>query len=270
MMHGEIQNGMIMNNPLGPTIGPGYFSDLSNHNKEKDLKNIIDKRREFKKKLTSFNLPRKVYVINLPERQDRWESFKSKNQSIFEAFETSRIDGIVGKDVQKSIFQSHLSCLREAFKTEDCVIVMEDDCYVAEGWLEKITSTFRELPEDWDVLIGNHYFFSTIDILTDNIAKPNGKASTANFVIYNKSSLNKIEKNIHLSEDPHMRDIDHFLTSERSPVINYTIWPMVSREYVSVSDHYKNVRNMEFRIRENSNMFQYIDSDTYYPSIDCW
>jgi hypothetical protein len=65
-------------------------------------------------------------------------------------------------------------------------------------------------------------------------------------------------------------DVDHFLTSEETPINNYSIWPMVSREFVSLSDHHKKIRNMEYRVREHAFQFPFIDSDIYYSSIEGW
>jgi hypothetical protein len=67
-----------------------------------------------------------------------------------------------------------------------------------------------------------------------------------------------------------LRDIDHFITSEEVPINNYTVWPMISREYVSHSDHKNSVKDMTNRIRENAFLYQFVDSDTYYPSIPEW
>jgi hypothetical protein len=40
---------------------------------------------------------------------------------------------------------------------------------------------------------------------------------------------------------------------------------MVSREYLSHSDHAGKIKDMSMRVRENANLFQFIDSDKYYP-----
>lgn len=259
-----------MVNPLSPNIGPGYFSEISLKNKEEDLSKIIDLREEIKLNLAPYNLPKKVLVINLPEREDRWLAFKIKNEDLFERFDVEKVPGVAEKFAPDGIFKAHVNCMKIAEEMGEPIIVMEDDCELASGWFEKLNSSFKELPSNWDVLIGNHYFFSSIEILTDNLAKPKMHASTANFVIYNVSCYQKVNSYKHLREDLSLLDVDHFLTSEKVPINNYSIWPMISREFVSVSDHYKKIRNMEHRIREHANQFQFIDSDIYYPSIECW
>ena len=146
---------------------------------------------------------------------------------------------------------------------------MEDDCYLATGGLEKLKAAFPDLPNDWDCLIGNHYFISDIEVLTNHIAKPKNQASTLNFAVFRNTILKKINDNIHL-RGMLLRDIDHFITSEEIPINNYTVWPMISREYVSHSDHKNSVKDMTIRIRENAFLYQFVDSDTYYPSIIDW
>ena len=146
---------------------------------------------------------------------------------------------------------------------------MEDDCYLATGGLEKLKAAFHDLPNDWDCLIGNHYFISDIEVLTNHIAKPKNQASTLNFAVFRNTILEKIKDNIHL-RGMLLRDIDHFITSEEIPINNYTVWPMISREYLSHSDHKNKVRDMTNRIRENAFLYQFVDSDTYYPSIPEW
>jgi hypothetical protein len=65
-------------------------------------------------------------------------------------------------------------------------------------------------------------------------------------------------------------DIDHFITNEKIPINNYTVWPMVSRESVSFSDNKGSVKDMTIRIREHAHLYQFIDSETYYPGLQDW
>jgi len=259
-----------MNNPLSSNIGQGYFSRISEQNKKSDLSRIEDRRDE--KILTPGNLskfPSKIFVLNLDSREDRWESFKEHNKDLFDKFHVERFSAISGEDVPLAIFNSYIACMEHAFQSEETMILMEDDVYLVEGWEKKLMHAFLDLPEDWDVLIGNHYFFGNIELLSDHIAKPIGNASTTNFALYRKSILGKIKDNLHLRRDDKL-DVDHFITSPDTPILNYTIWPMISREYPSFSDHKKSVKDMTVRIRGNSNLFQFIDSETYYPSLEGW
>ena len=259
-----------MNNPLAHSIGPGYFSSLSRNNKEEDLSKIKDFSGSFKIPLIREKIPNKVFVINLPEREDRWMRFKIQNDLLFQKFNVERVDGVIEKNAPDGVFKAHLNCMEKSRSLGESIMVLEDDCELAEGWDKKLDKVFKEVPEDWDVIIGNHYFFGQMNVISDHLAKPTIKASTANFVIYHPRCYEKALSLAHLRENPFINDIDHFLTSDEVEINNYTIWPMICRESVSFSDHYQKVRNMEFRIREHAYQFQYIDSDKYYPTIESW
>lgn len=253
--------------------GPGDFRRISLRNKKSDLSRIIDKRSETN--IVSNNsvpFPTSAYVINLERRPDRWEIFQSTNRQLIENFEVSRFDAIDDpSDVQWAIFRSYTSLMEKAFNEDghDSIVIMEDDAYLANGAMEKIRAAYQDLPEDWDILIGNHYFFGTMEVITNNLAKPVPQASTINFSIVRNTALDKIKENIHLRKEDKL-DIDHFITNLEVPINNYSIWPMVSREYLSHSDHKGCVKNMTIRIRENAYLFPFVDSDTYYPTLEGW
>ena len=258
-----------MNNPLRSSEGPGYFRSVSEKNKAENLARIIPQTKilcEFKSNTCKF--PTQAYVVNLDLRSDRWQEFKLRNSLLFQNFEVSRFSALEKEDRQDVIFESHFSCLQQNLENSECIIVMEDDAYLAEGWLPKLKLAFQDLPSDWDCLIGNHYFFGQMQILTPHLAQPLGIASTVNFVVYRKTILEKISSN--WDQRKETPDFDHFITSEKIPIQNYTIWPMISREYLSFSDHKQRIRNMEIRVAENSHLFQFVDSESYYPSIPNW
>ena len=259
-----------MNNPLASSGGIGFFSAHSRKNRNQDLEKLEDLRSSTPISANNkCKFPTEVRVINLEKRSDRWERFQEINKDLFSEFTITRFNAVEGSNVVDAIFNSFTSCLQESFNNHETVIIMEDDCYLAPGGLEKLKSAFLDLPEDWDCLIGNHYFITGMEILTDHLARPKNQASTLNFAVFRNTILNKIKNNIHLRSNL-LRDIDHFITSEQVPINNYTVWPMISREYVSHSDHKNSVKDMTIRIRENAFLYQFVDSDTYYPSIPEW
>ncbi len=259
-----------MNNPLASSGGIGFFSAHSRKNRNLDLEKLEDLRSSAPISANNkCKFPTEVRVINLEKRSDRWERFQEINKDLFSEFTITRFNAVEGSNVVDAIFNSFTFCLEESFKNNETVIIMEDDCYLAPGGLEKLKLAFLDLPGDWDCLIGNHYFITGMEILTDHLARPKNQASTLNFAVFRNTILNKIKSNIHLRSNL-LRDIDHFITSEQVPINNYTVWPMISREYVSHSDHKNSVKDMTIRIRENAFLYQFVDSDTYYPSIPEW
>lgn len=261
-----------MDNPLFSGPSKGYFRTMSNKNKSSDLERIQDSRpssQAFKKNSCQF--PTSVYVINLDKREDRWENFVRLNQNSLTNFHITRFSALEKKFPVDGIFASFSTCLAQNLKKEETIMIMEDDAYLVEGAMDKIRLAFEDLPEDWDCLIGNHYFIGRIEILTDHLAKPLGTASTLNFGIFRRTIVDKIEADLEKRNTVvGLKDFDHFVTSPATSILNYTIWPMVAREFLSVSDHHQRVRNMEGRIRENAFLYQFIDSDTYYPGLENW
>jgi hypothetical protein len=157
------------------------------------------------------------------------------------------------------------------FTEEESIIIMEDDAYIAKGGIEKLRESWRDLPDDWDALMGNHYHFGTMEILSDSIAKPTDRASTANFGVYRNSILQKIKDHEESRNgNPFKKDFDHFITSNTVPINNYTVWPMISREIPSFSDHNGKELDMSVRIREHAFRYRFVDDETYYPSLKGW
>jgi hypothetical protein len=259
-----------MNDPLSSSVTKGYFRYFSAKNREADLACIKDLKDD--KLILSNNpckFPVKIYVINLDRREDRWIESNVRNLDLFSKIQVERFSAIELPNPVDAIFESFVGCLERGFETEETIIVMEDDAYLADGGFEKLRLAYESLPEDWDCLIGNHYFFGEIKVLSDHLAKPVGEASTLNFAVFRNTILEKIKQNMHLRQSVRM-DIDHFITSDEVPINNYTVWPMISRESLSFSDHKKTVKDMTIRIRENASLFQFIDSETYYPGLRDW
>lgn len=264
-----------MNNPLGSSFGGFRLKSLSN--KEQDEKSILDLRDQIQFESKNECLfPTKVFVINKSDREDRLEKFKVNNLDLYQKFDVQRWEAVTpgwkpGTDVVDAIFQSFVSCMEFGFEQDEAIIIMEDDAYLAKGGLEKLKSAWQDLPNDWDALIGNHYHFGIMAILTDHISKPTDRASTANFGVYRRPILQKIKDHEESRKSsPFKNDFDHFITSSTVPINNYTVWPMISREIPSFSDHKGKEMDIVGRIRENSFKFRFVDEDTYYSSLEGW
>ena len=259
-----------MNNPLGTSFGD--FKLRSEKNRQEDEKCILDERSNFTPGGNSCTFPTKVYVIHRSERQDRWERFRSANKELFDTFEVLPWEASTPNQniptVVDAIFESFFSCIKNS--PDESIIIMEDDAYLAEGGIEKIKHAWKDLPEDWDVLIGNHYFFGSIRVLSDHLAKPVERGSTANLIVVRKTIIPKMEENLSQRSTPSLRDFDHYVTSETIPINHFTIWPMVSREFSSFSDHRGKFLDSSQKIREHAFKYLFIDQDSYYSSLEGW
>jgi hypothetical protein len=248
-----------MNNPI--FSGPPDFKRISEKNRELDESDLIYSESDFSGNYKKF--PTKIFVINLEDRKDRWESFLIKNAILSEKFEVIRFNAVKRTPVQKAIFESFSSCISGA--NDETFIIMEDDSYLVEGGLDHIIKTWSQIPGDWDVIFGNHYFFSKMQILNQNFAKPIGRASTANFGIYSNTLNGKII-NYDMIEDPSLKEWDHFLTGNPD-INNYVYWPMISRESGGFSDHKGRYMDINFRTREHRFRFNFLDNEKFYPVI---
>lgn len=262
-----------MNNPLSSSQSDFRLKSLKN--KEEDERSLLDlKNQSLILPGNPCSFPKTIRVINSTSREDRWQRFNEINSRLFLDFDVQRwgstLPGPSFPEVADAIFRSFCLCLEESFKTSESVIIMEDDAYLAEGGIDKLRMAYQDLPSDWDVLIGNHYFFGQMRILSDHLAKPSPGGSTLNFAVFRNTILPKIEANKHRRGRPDLKDFDHFLTSEEIPINNYTVWPMISREFPSFSDHKKKNLDSTIRIRENAFKYRFIDQDSYYPSLEGW
>jgi GR25 family glycosyltransferase involved in LPS biosynthesis len=259
-----------MNNPL--SSGQQSFKIISEKNRKLDEVSLIQTTKNWKLRGNTCRFPSKVFVINRSERPDRMEQFKRFNGLLYENFEVIRFEASVPnskiKTITDAIFDSFHRCISDS--PDECICIMEDDAYLADGSIEKIKKAWEDLPEDWDILIGNHYFFGSLEILNENLAKPISRASTANFIIVRKTIIPKINENVHKREIRSINDFDHFVTSELVPINNFTIWPMVSREYPSFSDHKGKQLDSSHKIRENSFKYLFIDQEKFYSSLEGW
>ena len=259
-----------MNNPLGTSFG--NFRLRSARNKDEDEKCILDERSSFIPGGNLCPFPTKVYVIHRSEREDRWERFKSSNRELFDTFDVFPWEASTPNHqiptVVDAIFESFTSCIKNS--PDESIIIMEDDCYLAEGGIEKIKRAWEDLPSDWDILIGNHYFFGSIRVLSNHLAKPIERGSTTNLVVVRRTIIPKIEENLSKRESPYLRDFDHYVTSEEIPINNFTVWPMVSREFSSFSDHKGKFLDSALKIREHAFKYLFIDQESYYSSLEGW
>lgn len=259
-----------MNNPLASNFGD--FKHKSEKNRPEDEKSILDGRSKFSPGGNKVNFPTRIYVIHKSDREDRWDRFSEENEDLFKKFKVFKWEASVpgGKisTVTDAIFDSFFRCIKNS--PDESIIIMEDDSYVAPGGIEKVKSAWEHLPTDWDVLIGNHYHFGSVEVLSDHLAKPVGRASTCNFIIVRRTIIPKIEENLDKRGIPSLRDFDHFITTETIPINNFTVWPMISREFPSFSDHKSKVLNSEIRLRENAYKYLFVDQERYYSSLEGW
>lgn len=138
-----------------------------------------------------------IYVINLKERDDRWEHIV---KTFGKDFNLIRVDAIKHENGHIGCFLSHKKCLEIAKeKGLQNIIVMEDDCTINPSYekffikrIEQIKN-YLNLFKDWDIFLGGingtepNDIVKKIDCEVKNLIQIT-KAYTTHFMIYNNSS----------------------------------------------------------------------------------
>lgn len=133
-----------------------------------------------------------IYVINLEERQDRFEKIKDT----FKNFNIIRIDAIKHEKGYIGCFLSHLECIKIAKENNlKNILVIEDDCipYYTENNFESRLIKIKNIldnRDDWDIFLGcsSRYFDSSIIsyiIIDDEKFVKTSFSYTTNMICYN-------------------------------------------------------------------------------------
>ena len=138
-------------------------------------------------------------VINLDKRTDRWEDIKLE----FSDYKLKRFSAIEHKDAWRGCSLSHIAIIEKAkINNKDYVIVLEDDTIILDKNIfdiefPKIIKYLESNLEKWDIfnMCCTYSNQGNNDVKIENfdlnlISFQYGK--TANFIIYNRSSFDKM------------------------------------------------------------------------------
>jgi GR25 family glycosyltransferase involved in LPS biosynthesis len=107
----------------------------------------------------------KAYVINLPERTDRWETFQQSWKDT--GLELVRVDGIRMNDPYHAVFLKHRELLEQAkVRGDEHLLILEDDAVPCENFVKRFKHLrdYLDIRDDWDVLNGG--MLSMRDVIT--------------------------------------------------------------------------------------------------------
>lgn len=97
-------------------------------------------------------------LINLPSRLDRLKQATIQIDSFFDNKSIKYIDGVVDSKPMIGIAKAHLNAIRYALDNDfDNVIIMEDDILFRPNAKRYAESCFKNLPNDYDILLGGIY-----------------------------------------------------------------------------------------------------------------
>jgi hypothetical protein len=98
------------------------------------------------------------YVINLTHRTDRLGSFVREIHKTFKNKDFTIIDGVIKETPKLGIWQAFKNCIQDAKnKNHSYILVMEDDVVFRDGAYEYANECLKNLPKDWDILLGGLY-----------------------------------------------------------------------------------------------------------------
>lgn len=103
-----------------------------------------------------------VWVINLPQREDRWRQFTGSLPYDWPFRTPERFEGVDGRNLPEpqwwragpggwGCFRSHYQIIEDALRRKiESVFVLEDDAIFVHEFARRVGEFFAELPADWD------------------------------------------------------------------------------------------------------------------------
>lgn len=218
-----------------------------------------------------------AYVINLKERNDRYEKI-SKQFKNLKTLQLQRFDALKSNSSTRNISQktkvfdgnifddnsswkycglSHLEIIKQNMHKNENILILEDDCEIKN--LETFDEKWSQIKiwldnnlDKWDIFTGG----STYVEYSSNILNLNNnlnifqieKSGTTHFIYYNKISFDKIlkwnpENNI---------QIDKFY-KWNSDIKILTCYPFLAIQYESYSDIVNKNTNYYYRFKNSEN-----------------
>lgn len=185
----------------------------------------------------------KTIVINLDERQDRYDNFK-KEISKFNINNIERFSAIDGKKINNSnnfnllpgeigIIHSHLEIIKLAIKEKlKNILILEDDVYFTDE-LFKLDEYMSLVPKDWDFIYfgGNHLYGQPPELVNNKIIKLNYTVALQCIAINNTmfEIIESILSNFKKQVDTHYAELHNRFNS-------YCFYPSIAKQTPGFSD----------------------------------
>ena len=98
-------------------------------------------------------------VINLPSRRERLNRFNDEILKLFDSNDTEIVNGVIHRKPMVGIATAHQNAVMRAKElNQQYALIMEDDLYVhSEKSREKMETAFRDVPDDFEILLGGIY-----------------------------------------------------------------------------------------------------------------
>jgi hypothetical protein len=184
---------------------------------------------------------KEAYVINLDDRPDRLEEFKTNKFP----FDVVRFAGIKNNVGIQGCNESHLTILRRKHRYP--FVIFEDDCKLLEDW-SFVEKAMKQLPYDWDILYLGANLNKPIKRVSENLYRLQD-AWTTHAIIYGSQRVvdyaaERLKKGV--------SHIDVFYAKDLTYQFNcYITHPMAAIQRPSRSDIMNGFRDYQKDIETN-------------------
>lgn len=166
----------------------------------------------------------KAYCINLSERMNRWEEFKTQNIP----FEVERFEAIKASPGWVGCRASYLEVMK---KVDGLTLVLEDDCLFLHPW-EDVLKIIPQLPVTWDCLYLGATLNQALERYSDNLFKLK-KGWTTHAILYRDRRIPEFI----LANAGNIRKIDVFLADVVQEKFNcFITQPLIATQRPGHSD----------------------------------
>jgi len=191
-----------------------------------------------------FSLFDRVYLINLDEREDRWEQAKLEF-SKFHIDNYIRFPAIKNEVGHVGCAESHLSLLQKMQEEKvEKFLIMEDDFTFKGNPLETLSNAIQQLPADWDMLYLGASTYSPLKRYSKNLFHLHEAYST-HAIGYNNKNGGLLDYILN-----HRREVDiidvYFRENIQDKFNCFISYPLICAQKNSFSDVQNNHVNMEF------------------------
>jgi GR25 family glycosyltransferase involved in LPS biosynthesis len=192
-------------------------------------------------------------VINLAEREDKWNEIKESFSRW--PVQLERLDAVRMKPGWKGCAASHIKAIRLAKERGlDMVIILEDDALLVPGGIERFETLLPVLKarrEEWDIFLGGATYLE--NIRTVSLVPPLFQAQglTTHFTLVNSTAFDKILNGYNLDGD---LKIDEFYRQ------NLNLWmtnPHIATQRAGLSDIGDKVEDYDIHFNKASSDMTY-------------
>lgn len=177
-----------------------------------------------------------LYCIHLKEQEDRLKRLTSHLEEKEAPVQLNIVDGIRAIPGSLGCTKSHKRIINYAkHKNLDEIIVIEDDIQFVDNFDIKYERIYKDLPEDWDILVGGVSWIDEIkERVNSNLVKI-GDFSATHFMVYRNKCYDK------LLVDMKGENIDRFIGGlAKCDLLNvYCTTPFIAIQF----DGFSTIRN---------------------------